>query len=144
MLKLIAGLFFLALTATPQAEEPGVLGDWVEPAGSVIRIAPCGQELCARLIAISAQAPTRFDTNNPDEAKRKQPLCGLMIGHGFHLLDQNHADGGYLYDPKSGKTYHGSMARNGDRLELRGYVGIKLSGRTEVWSRPGNVSACTA
>ena len=144
MLKLIAGLFFLALTATPRAEEPGVLGDWVEPTGSVIRIAPCGQELCARLIAISAQAPTRFDTNNPDEAKRKQPLCGLMIGHGFHLSDQNHADGGYLYDPKSGKTYHGSMARNGDRLELRGYVGIKLFGRTEVWSRPGNVSACTA
>jgi uncharacterized protein (DUF2147 family) len=67
----------------------------------------------------------------------------LQIGRGFHLADSSHADGGQLYDPKSGKTYSGSMASDGDSLKLRGYVGIKLFGRTEVWTRThGNVPAC--
>ena len=58
-----------------------------------------------------------------------------MIGQDFHLADVEHAEGGHLYDPKSGKTYRGSMTSTGDRLELRGYVGLKIFGRSETWSR---------
>ncbi|MBN1327649.1 MAG: DUF2147 domain-containing protein, partial [Candidatus Cloacimonetes bacterium] len=43
--------------------------------------------------------------------------------------------GGTIYDPESGKTYSCTMKLSGDQLEIRGFIGISLLGRTEVWSR---------
>lgn len=134
--------FLLGALSFANAQQKSIVGDWREPGGSVIRIAPCGPDLCATLIRIGPQSPTAFDIHNPDPAHRSQRLCGLRIGYGFHLTSPNHADGGQLYDPKSGKTYHGAMTANGDRLYLRGYVGIPLFGRSETWTRTGPVNPC--
>ncbi|MGH9588053.1 MAG: DUF2147 domain-containing protein, partial [Acidobacteriaceae bacterium] len=72
-------------------------------------------------------------------------LCGMKIGTGFKLVDPNRAQDGKLYDPKSGKTYTGSMTRDGNKLNLRGYVGIPFFGRTETWTRaPDSITACRA
>ncbi len=130
----IGASFGIAQSAGTRSDQ-GVLGDWREPGGSVLRIAHCGADVCARLVALSDQAPSPFDTNNPDAAKRSQRLCGLAIGYGFHLADPQHAADGRLYDPKSGKTYHGEMTSQGDQLKLRGYVGLRAFGRTEEWTR---------
>jgi len=134
----------LMLPPTAHAQEPGVLGRWLTPIGATIEVYRCDANVCARLIALSKQTPTRVDANNPDASLRTRSLCGLQIGRGFHLTDGNHAENGQLYDPKSGKTYSGSMERDGDRLKLRGYIVIKLFGRTEVWNRVnGDVQACS-
>jgi uncharacterized protein (DUF2147 family) len=55
---------------------------------------------------------------------------------GFSALDETTWGKGSLYDPKSGKSYRGKihLAAPG-RLELRGYIGIPLFGRTSVWTR---------
>ncbi len=141
-------LYALALltasTAFAHAQNTGVLGDWREPGGSVIRVAPCGPDVCARLIQISSQAPSPLDLQNPDEAKRSQRLCGLQIGTGFQRKDPDHAEDGLLYDPKTGKTYHGEMTREGGTLHLRGYVGFKLFGRTENWTHISGLKATCA
>jgi uncharacterized protein (DUF2147 family) len=136
-------LIFLLVpfAAAQKAGAAGILGDWREPTGSVIEIFNCGSDICAKMVAISQQAPSQFDTNNPDASSRKHPLCGLQIGYGFHLIDPAHADGGKLYDPKSGKTYHGTMMAEGDQLHLRGYVGFKAFGKTETWTRASRGSA---
>jgi uncharacterized protein (DUF2147 family) len=127
-------LFLLSLAAAQG--ESGVLGKWTNPSGSTIQIYPCGKNTaCARLIAISSTAPTHHDESNPNPAMRSRSLCGLQIGTSFHLVDADHAEDGQLYDPKSGKTYSGSMTSEGDKLRLRGYVGIPLFGRTETWTR---------
>lgn len=126
---------FLVSAALAQAPQSHLIGDWREPGGSAIRIAPCGADVCARLVQISPTAPSRFDGHNPDPSKRTAPLCSMQIGTGFHVIDAEHADDGRLYDPKSGKTYHGEMTREGDVLHLRGYVGMKAFGRTEDWTR---------
>ncbi len=128
-------LLLLSTTIGAHGATSGIIGDWAEPTGSVIRIAPCGARLCARIVYLSAQAPTALDSNNPDVSQRSRPLCGMVIGQGFQLLDLEHAEGGYLYDPKSGRTYHGSMRLQGDSLYLRGYIGVKLFGRTEIWKK---------
>lgn len=57
------------------------------------------------------------------------------IGSGFIVVDARHAEEGHIYDPKSGDTFAASMAMDGDTLRLRGYMGIKLFGKTEVWQR---------
>lgn len=121
----------------------GLNGDWVSPTGSVIRVYGCGQEVCAKIVKIEASAPGTVDENNPDAALRGRSLCELEIGQGFKREDESHASGGRLYDPKSGKTYSGTMVAEGDKLKLRGYIGVAMFGRTETWKRvSGDVGVC--
>ena len=142
---LLPALLLITASIAAQAPTSKIFGQWSEPTGSVIEIFPCGNDLCARMAAISKNAPTKFDEHNPDPALRTHPLCGLQIGYGFHLTGPTHADGGKLYDPKSGKTYSGSMTVDGNELHLRGYIGIKAFGRSEVWTRTsGQHTTCKA
>ena len=101
----------------------------------MVRVAACGSEFCATLVQLSPDTPSYVDGENPDKAKRSRKLCGLQIGYGFELVDPTHAENGHVYDPQSGKTYHGSMTSHGDTLSLRGYIGVKAFGRTETWKR---------
>lgn len=129
----IGMLFSVSLSGNAVPQPPSVLGDWTDPTGSVIRVAQCGHEVCAQIVELSSRAPSKVDINNPDASMRSHRLCGLVIGQAFHLVDPTHAEGGSLYDPQTGRTYHGSMSRDGELLNLRGYVGFKLFGRTEQW-----------
>ena len=136
-------LVFLMSSLAAAYGDSGVMGNWMNPTGSIIQVYRCGDSVCARLIAIRRAAPSRVDSNNPNAALRTRSLCGLQIGTNFHLSSPDRAEGGRLYDPQSGKTYSGSMTRDGDRLKLRGYVGISLFGRTEIWTQArGNIAPC--
>ena len=136
-------LLLLWLTLPACAAGTDLLGDWREPGGAVIRIASCGANLCATLVSLSANAPTHLDLRNPDAARRTQSLCGMVIGTGFRSAGTGRADNGMLYDPRSGKTYHGEMAAEGEELHLRGYVGMRMFGRTQTWTRTSPVAACS-
>lgn len=115
----------------------GVLGDWIGPTMAVLRVYPCGNEICVKLLKISPKAPATVDVHNPEQGLRSRPLCGLEIGSGFRRVDENHAADGHLYDPISGRTYKGTMTAEGSELRLRGYMGIPVFGRTETWHRVG-------
>ena len=145
-LAILAVLATIVLCAPllASAQNERVIGDWQEPGGSVVRVAACGGDVCAQLVALSPKSPYSVDGQNPDPGKRSRPLCGLTIGYGFHLTAPGHAEGGHLYDPKSGRTYQGEMTAHGDVLELRGYVGIRAFGRSEEWRRLDNFTgACS-
>ena len=120
----------------------GVLGDWIGPTQSIVRVEPCGTQVCARLVKLPPDAPASVDLHNPDAALRGRPLCGVNIGAGFTETTPGKLDGGHLYDPTSGKTYKGSMTLDGDKLKLRGYVGVSMFGRSETWTRVDRVEAC--
>jgi len=127
----------IPLSLPASAEEAGVRGYWQEPSGAVIQVADCTQGLCLNIVALPPGDHPRTDLHNPDEKLRGRALCGLRIGLGFTQTDPQHAGGGHLYDPKSGRTYSGSMTAQGNTLRLRGYLGISLLGRTEIWTRVG-------
>ena len=43
---------------------------------------------------------------------------------------------GSIYDPKNGKSYSCNMKlKKADELEIRGFVGVSLLGRTTVWTK---------
>lgn len=145
-MKFVLTLALVALL-TPAAMSSGgsVLGEWTTPNGSVVNIYRCGTNVCARLIELSPQAPAQVDGENPNPKLRTRSLCGLEIGSGFHLTSPSHAEGGQLYDPQSGNTYSGWMTADGNTLQLRGYLGISLFGRTETWTRAqGDFAPCHA
>ena len=125
----------LLFAAALAEQSSSVLGDWHTPAGSVIRAEPCGSMVCLRVEELPPDAPASDDIHDPDPALRSRPLCGLVIGRGFTLSNAARATGGTIYDPKTGKTYHGEMTAEGTKLHLRGYIGIPLFGASQTWTR---------
>lgn len=102
---------------------------------ATVRVYGCGQKVCLKIVKLSPTIPEKMDSKNPNTALRKQPLCGLNIGTGFRQVDAQHLTDGKVYDPESGHTYNGTITTDGDEMKLRGFVGISLLGRTEVWHR---------
>jgi uncharacterized protein (DUF2147 family) len=41
--------------------------------------------------------------------------------------------GGTITDPKTGKTYKCNISRDGEKLNVRGYIGFSLIGRSQTW-----------
>jgi uncharacterized protein (DUF2147 family) len=77
----------------------------------------------------------KVDKNNPDKAKKSTPLMGLQLLKGFKKDGETGYEDGTIYDPKNGKTYSCKINRKGETLEVRGYVGISLLGRTTTWTK---------
>ena len=78
----------------------------------------------------------RLDKNNPDENLRSRQVIGLNILNGFRFDGEDEWNGGKIYDPESGKTYRCYISlKDKNTLKVRGYVGISLFGRTEIWVR---------
>ncbi|AZB33953.1 DUF2147 domain-containing protein [Chryseobacterium bernardetii] len=72
-------------------------------------------------------------TTCKDDRKGK-PLLGLEIIRGLKK-ESDEFTGGNITDPKTGKTYKCTITRNGDKLNVRGYLGLSLLGRTQVWEK---------
>lgn len=68
-----------------------------------------------------------------DDRKNK-PLVGMEIIRGLKK-DGNEFTGGTITDPKTGKTYKCTITRDGTKLNVRGYVGFSLIGRTQTWHK---------
>ncbi len=80
----------------------------------------------------------KVDELNEDEKLRSRPRLGLPVLYGFVKDGDNKYTDGKIYDPNNGKTYSCNMTFKGDKLDIRGYVGISLFGRTTTWSRAEN------
>jgi uncharacterized protein (DUF2147 family) len=118
---------------------------YAEGGAAQVEISDCGGELCGQVVWLRSP----FDENgcelrdryNPDPSLRHRSVIGLDIVRG--LTPSSGADavwkGGTIYDPGSGNTYRASLSVVGkNRLELRGYIGIPLIGRTTSWFRVGS------
>ncbi len=68
--------------------------------------------------------------------RRDQPVIGMQILSGLRW-DGEQYSGGEILDPNNGESYRCLMrvVEGGRKLEVRGYIGISLLGRTQVWLR---------
>jgi len=80
-------------------------------------------------------AETRVCVPCSDERKN-QPIIGLLIIRNMKA-DGAEYDGGDILDPESGSVYRCKMHldNDGTRLVVRGYIGVALLGRTQIWQR---------
>lgn len=67
---------------------------------------------------------------------KDQPILGLTIINGMKK-DGNEYNGGTILDPDNGKVYKSKMVvvDDGKKLNVRGYIGVPLLGRTQTWIR---------
>jgi uncharacterized protein (DUF2147 family) len=77
----------------------------------------------------------KLDEMNEDEKLRSRPRLGLPVLSNFEKDGDNKYTGGTIYDPLNGKTYSCKITYKGKTLDIRGYIGISLFGRTTVWFR---------
>jgi uncharacterized protein (DUF2147 family) len=78
----------------------------------------------------------KVDKNNPDESMRQVPLKGYRILKDFSYAGKGEWIDGTIYDPENGNTYSCVIkAKDDNTLDIRGYIGVKTFGRTDVWKR---------
>lgn len=145
-IRTAAGGAVLLLGILPAlAADPGPVGRWrsiddaTGQAKAVIEIAE------GRDGALSAKIVRLIDTSdgpNPlcDRCKgkrRNQPILGMTIAWGLRREGDGRWGGGTILDPENGKEYSVRMtpADGGRSLEVRGFLGVSLLGRTQVWHR---------
>lgn len=68
--------------------------------------------------------------------RRNKPVEGMVILWGMKP-NNGSWEGGKILDPSSGKVYSARIrpVENGKKLEVRGFMGFSLLGRTQVWVR---------
>lgn len=82
-------------------------------------------------------APGREDAKctECDGDRKNQPIKGMTIMWGLKKDGDEWSDG-HIIDPNSGKQYKCQIRLKGnDQLEVRGYLGVSLLGRTQIWER---------
>lgn len=69
--------------------------------------------------------------------KKDQPILGMQIMQGFKKKSDGKWVDGEILDPKNGKVYSCklTLADGGKKLEVRGFIGFSLLGRTQIWER---------
>jgi uncharacterized protein (DUF2147 family) len=123
------------MAANGKPEKDAILGEWINEKGDAkFLIYRSGGQYFGK-ITWGTGGDTK-DSKNPDPKKREQDLVGLVILKDFEFKGQKTWSGGTIYDPKDGKTYSCILnLKNPNLLEVRGYVGITLFGRSETWTK---------
>jgi uncharacterized protein (DUF2147 family) len=133
----------LGALITAQASESPVglwrtIDDKTGKEKSLVRIVEANGELRAtieKLFREPHEEPNPNCDKCPGERKNK-PVLGMMIMNGLKKSGSEY-EGGEILDPANGKIYRVKMwtAENGKKLNVRGFIGVSLLGRTQVWIR---------
>lgn len=139
---LFAALCLAYTLASAQAAPVGLwktLDDETQKEKSVIRLTESGGVLSGTIERLldPAKQDARCD-KCPDPLKDK-PIQGMTVLRNVvnNADDSTVWDGGEILDPNNGKYYKVRLKPidGGKRLEVRGYIGMPMLGRTQVWSR---------
>lgn len=125
-----------AVRANGTSDADRIVGRWLtEPRDGIIEIEAVADGTYTGRI-IGGDSPNRTDSHNPDPAKRTALLLGQVILKQLRYEAEGQWTDGTIYDPDSGRTYHCSVQMpDADRLKVRGFIGVSLLGRNQVWTR---------
>ena len=140
-LALAAGLLFGSAAVFAANDTP--VGTWktIDDATgkpkSIVQITEQNGELQAKVLKVlqSDEGPNPLCRKCEGERK-DQPVEGMVIMWGV-TRDGDEWDGGKILAPHNGKTYKVklSMLEGGQKLDVHGYIGFALLGRSQVWER---------
>jgi uncharacterized protein (DUF2147 family) len=149
-MRLIVAAILCLLLAVPSqaqssaAESAGdkLIGVWMPSDGrSYLKIDKIGNKYFGRVVWLKEpndeNGNPRVDKNNPDESLRSTPLKGYRVLKDFvYNTEDGIWEDGTIYDPKNGTTYNCKIELIEDnKIEVRGFVGAAVFGRTDVWTR---------
>ncbi len=135
---------FLLISAPLLAAQETPVGVWKNiddvtgQALALIEISANGGVLEGRIVRLFRRPD---EEQNPlcakcTDSQHERPVLGMTILTGLKK-DGDEWDDGAILDPNNGKMYSCKIALvdGGTKLEVRGFIGISLFGRTQVWER---------
>jgi uncharacterized protein (DUF2147 family) len=116
------------------------IDDGTKKEKSLVRISDQGGVLIGRIEKLlDPQAKPDAVCDKCSDERKGQPIVGLNIIRNVrpNAEDASTWDGGDILDPNNGKVYRVRLkpVDGGKKLEVRGYIGAPLLGRTQVWQR---------
>lgn len=124
-----------ALAADHKADANAINGIWESKSGGYVQIYPQGDHWVGTVVG-SSSGKARYDENNPDPKLKGRRLLDVTLLKGLKYQGGNEWGDGSIYDPNNGKTYSAKATLTGpNTLEVRGYIGISLLGRSQDWHR---------
>ena len=139
MKKLLVALTLVIVSVALFAQGGDIVGKWTtvdDESGkpkSIVEIFKSSDGLYYGKIVQLLQKPENETCIACKDDRKNKPLIGLEIIRGLKKEGDNFT-GGTITDPKTGKSYKCTITRNGDKLNVRGYIGISLVGRTQTWT----------
>ncbi len=141
MKKIVLTLGLLASTALAYAADPlnGTLwktidDDTKQPKALVKFTEQKNGTLSASIQTILAPGEENACTKCEGPYKNKS-LKGVTIVQNLKNVGGNSYEGGTILDPKNGKSYKLKGELAGNKLNLRGYIGVSALGRNQTWIR---------
>lgn len=146
-MKFVA-LFSLLFSLTAFANTSPVgkwktIDDETKKEKSIVEITEANGTLSGKIVQLFKKPE---EDQNPKCVKCKgdlkdQPILGMTILWNLKPNGEKWADG-EIMDPNNGKTYSCKMSLidGGNKLEVRGFLGFSLLGRTQVWERVTEVA----
>ncbi|MDO4728527.1 MAG: DUF2147 domain-containing protein [Bacteroidota bacterium] len=132
-------MFFALATSYMNAQS--VIGKWKttdDKTGedkSIVEIYEKDGKIYGKVIEILNPAKKDAKCDKCKGSDKDKPILGLTIIKGLSKDGSEWSDGQIL-DPNEGKLYKCTVSLNGaDKLDVRGYVGVSLLGRTQTWVR---------
>lgn len=128
------------------------LGLWYDDSGDgAVEIYICADDpnrLCGRIVwlrePLTDEGVPKRDRYNPKPELQDRSICGLPVIGNLALMTDGTFDGGWIYDPKAGKSYSVALQlAQPDQLVVTGYLGVKMMGRSFTWQRAnGDIERC--
>ena len=130
------------------AEELTPEGVWLHDNERIrVKVAPCDQQrdepLCGKIVWLknphNAEGERRLDIENPDQARRDDPVVGTTVLRGLVRSGPRLWTDGTIYNPDDGESYNARVeVVDPNTLHVRVYVMLPLFGETKVWTRVEN------
>ncbi|RQO62598.1 DUF2147 domain-containing protein [Paucibacter sp. KBW04] len=137
-----AALTLVANLAMAQATPVGLwktIDDDGKTEKSLVRISDNGGVLTGVIEKIFDASKQDAKCDKCTDERKDKPVVGMTILKGIKQDsdDKGLWGGGEILDPNNGKTYKARLKpiEGGKKLEMRGYVGAPMFGRTQTWVR---------
>ncbi|HEX8018220.1 MAG TPA: DUF2147 domain-containing protein [Flavobacterium sp.] len=135
-------VILLAMVSKMQAQinEKSIIGVWESDKKDVrMEFFKDGANYSAKLLwgnlVVEKDGITsKKDSKNPDVRLRTRNILGIISLTGLEWNGKEYTNG-KIYDPPSGDTYTCKAWIENGKLNLRGYLGISLLGKTVTWHR---------
>jgi uncharacterized protein (DUF2147 family) len=138
--SLLAALGMAAASAFAQADSPVGLwkniDDKTGEAKGLIRISEDAGVISGKIEKVLTKGKEDAKCEECEGSLKDKPVAGMQIISGLKKGPVWY-EGGTILDPNNGKVYKARMklVEEGKKLEVRGYVGAPLLGRTQTWVR---------